>query len=69
MSEGEIERVLDGFRGRRTFGSDRRGVGVGMGMGKGEVFRYREFVGSLVGGGEGGKEGEGLGVGVGVGAK
>lgn len=65
MSEREIDEVLDGFRGKRTF--DKRGVGLSMGLGggggrgKGDVFRYQEFVGSVVGVGEG-KEGDGAGL-------
>lgn len=60
MREEEVERVVDGFRGGRTF--ERRGGGW-KGKGKGEVFRYREFVGCVVGGGEGkeGEDGEGVG--------
>lgn len=54
MSEREIDQVLDGFGGKRTF--EKRGAGLG--KAKGEVFRYGEFVGSVVGSGEG-KEGEG----------
>ena len=51
MTEREVEQVLGGFKGRRTF--DRKGTGLG----RGEVFRYGEFVGSVFGTGEG-KEGE-----------
>lgn len=52
LSEREVDGVLAGFSGRRAFGS-KGGV-----TGRGEVFRYREFVGGLVGGGEEGKSGE-----------
>lgn len=49
LTEKEVERAVASFTGRRAFGKG----GVGK---RGEVFRYREFVGSLVGGGEEGKE-------------
>lgn len=47
LSEREVDSVLAGFSGRRAFGSSSK-VGT---AGKGEVFRYREFVGGLVGSG------------------
>lgn len=48
LSEREVDEALAGFSGRRAFGSKAGGVG------RGDVFRYREFVGGLVGGsGEG----------------
>ncbi|KAL8721076.1 MAG: hypothetical protein Q9225_002148 [Loekoesia sp. 1 TL-2023] len=47
MTEREVDQVVGGFTGRRTFG---KGIGHG---GRGEVFRYPEFVGSIMGGGEG----------------
>ena len=47
MSEREVDQVVNGFTGRRAFG---KGVGQ-----RGEVFRYQEFVGSVLGGGETGK--------------
>ncbi|KAL9601152.1 MAG: hypothetical protein Q9219_002751 [cf. Caloplaca sp. 3 TL-2023] len=46
MTEREVDQVVSGFTGRRAFGK-------GMGQsGRGEVFRYPEFVGSIMGGGE-----------------
>ena len=51
----EIEEVLGGFVERRAFGKEMRGSGGG---GRGEVFRYREWVGGLMGGGEDKKDGE-----------
>lgn len=54
LSEREIDQVLGEFVGRRAFGAK----GVNVAKGKGEVFRYREFM-SAVGGG-GGVGGEGV---------
>lgn len=44
----EIEEVLGGFVGRKAFGKEMKGSGGG--GGRGEVFRYREWVGGLMGG-------------------
>ncbi|KAK3683048.1 hypothetical protein LTR37_020612 [Vermiconidia calcicola] len=63
LSEGEIEGILGEFSGRRAFGAK----GTNVAKGKGEVFRYREFMGSIIGGGGGGEVG-GQDAGVGVGA-
>ncbi|EKG13979.1 Calcium-binding EF-hand [Macrophomina phaseolina MS6] len=46
LTEREIERVIEGFRGRRAL--TKKGKG---GLGRGDVFRYKEFVGSVCGGG------------------
>ncbi|KAK0658335.1 Myosin regulatory light chain 1 [Lasiodiplodia hormozganensis] len=46
LTEREIERVVEGFRGRRALGKKGKG-----GLGRGDVFRYKEFVGSVCGGG------------------
>lgn len=43
LSAAEVESVIAGFRGRRMF-TGRQGVGK-----KGDVFRYRDFVGSVTG--------------------
>lgn len=43
MTEREIEKVLEGFTGRRAFG---KGMGHGA---RGEVFRYPEFTASIMG--------------------
>lgn len=58
LTEREIDEVLSGFTGRRAFGgkSTRTG-GLGGGAKKGEVFRYQEFVASIMGGAEGGHAG------------
>lgn len=53
MSEHEIDSVLGEFVGRRAFGAK----GLNAAKGKGEVFRYRDFMGNLSGGG-GGQEQE-----------
>lgn len=50
MTETEIDQVVSEFIGRRAFG---KGMGQG---GRGEVFRYPEFVSSIIGGGEKGEE-------------
>lgn len=52
LSVEEVEMVLGGFSGRRAFGG---GKTLGSTKGRGEVFRYREFVGSVIGAGECGK--------------
>lgn len=52
LSVEEVEMVLGGFSGRRAFGG---GKNLGGTRGRGDVFRYREFVGSVIGAGEGGK--------------
>ncbi|KAL8842649.1 MAG: hypothetical protein Q9170_000424 [Blastenia crenularia] len=46
LTEREIDQVVSGFTGRRAFG---KGIGQ---TGRGEVFRYSEFVASVMGGGE-----------------
>ncbi|KAI4096516.1 MAG: hypothetical protein LQ344_001024 [Seirophora lacunosa] len=48
MTEGEIDQVISEFTGRRAFGKGMGGSGV-----RGEVFRYQEFVESIIGGREG----------------
>lgn len=52
LSVEEVEMVLGGFSGRRAFGGVKT---LGSTKGRGDVFRYREFVGSVIGAGEGGK--------------
>lgn len=52
LSVEEVEMVLGGFSGRRAFGG---GKALGSTKGRGDVFRYREFVGSVMGAGEGSK--------------
>ena len=53
LSVREVEEALGGFVGRKAFGKD-----VNSGGGRGEVFRYREWVGGVMGAGEGEKDGE-----------
>lgn len=53
LSGREVDEVLSGFVGRRAFG---KGNPVG---GRGEVFRYREWVGGVMGAGEEGKKDQG----------
>ncbi|KAL1998046.1 hypothetical protein VTN02DRAFT_137 [Thermoascus thermophilus] len=55
LTEREIDEVLNGFTGRRAFGSkSTRTNGLSGGPKKGEVFRYQEFLESIMGGPEGG---------------
>lgn len=49
VSAREVEEVLGGFVGRRAFGKEMKGAGGVGGGGRGEVFRYREWVGGLMG--------------------
>ena len=43
LSSRDVNEVLEGFTGRRAFG---KGIGAGS---RGEIFRYREWVGGIVG--------------------
>lgn len=53
MSEREVERVMEGFVGRRTFAKGATGS-------RGEVFRYADFMAEVLGNGRReGVEGEG----------
>ena len=46
LSQAEVDRVMNGFTGRRAFSKSKAG-----GLGKrGEVFKYQEFVHSVMGG-------------------
>lgn len=46
LTEREVDKVMNGFTGRRAFGKH-----TGGGMGKrGEVFKYQEFVANVAGG-------------------
>lgn len=46
MTGREIDKIMNGFTGRRAFGKHTVG-----GMGKrGEVFKYQEFVANVAGG-------------------
>ncbi|CZR54334.1 related to myosin regulatory light chain 1 [Phialocephala subalpina] len=62
LTEREVDKVMNGFTGRRAFGKHTMGHG-GMGMGvskRGEVFKYQEFVANVAGGASvDGKEGRG----------
>ena len=53
MSERELDGILGEFSGRRAFGAK----GLNVAKGKGEVFRWREFMGAVSGGGGMGAEG------------
>ena len=61
VSDREVDAILGEFASRRHFGAK----GLTVAKGKGEVFRYREFMGSLTGGpagGDGMVGGEGVAV-------
>jgi Ca2+-binding EF-hand superfamily protein len=49
LTPAEVDRVLGGFSGRRAFTKST----MGMGSKRGDVFRYQEFVGSVMGSGSG----------------
>lgn len=56
LTELEINRVMQGFMGRRAF-TNKSKPGSGFGK-RGEVFKYQELVNSIAGGGQGGATGE-----------
>ncbi|KAK4574329.1 hypothetical protein LTR86_002091 [Recurvomyces mirabilis] len=56
VSEREVDSILGEFASRRHFGAK----GLTVAKGKGEVFRYREFMGSLGGGPAGGEGNVGM---------
>lgn len=45
LSERDVDRVMNGFTGRRAFSKNASGMGK-----RGEVFKYQEFVGNIAGG-------------------
>jgi hypothetical protein len=47
LTEREVDKVMNGFTGRRAFGRSTGGAAMGP---RGEVFKYQEFVGSISGG-------------------
>lgn len=49
LGDGELDPVVEEFSGKRAFGAK----GLNVVNGKGEVFRYREFMASMAGGGVG----------------
>ncbi len=49
LTAAEVDKVISGYTGRRAFSKSKQG-----GLAKrGEVFKYQDFVGSIVGGGNG----------------
>jgi Ca2+-binding EF-hand superfamily protein len=46
LSANEIDKIMDGFTGRRAFN---RNMNAHLGAKRGEVFKYQEFVGSIMG--------------------
>ncbi|KAI0476808.1 EF-hand [Xylaria cf. heliscus] len=49
LSPAEVDKIIAGFSGRRAFSKSTMGAGLG-GPRRGEVFRYQEFVNSIMGG-------------------
>ncbi len=47
LTAAEVDKVVDGFTGRRAFN---RNMNAQLGAKKGEVFKYQEFVHSIMGG-------------------
>ncbi|KAL1970483.1 hypothetical protein VTN77DRAFT_4127 [Rasamsonia byssochlamydoides] len=54
LTEKEIDEVLSGFTGRRAFGGKSARTGGLNGVKRGDVFRYQEFVSSIMGGADNG---------------
>ncbi|KAG6022681.1 hypothetical protein E4U41_002207 [Claviceps citrina] len=52
LTAAEIDRVVNGFTGRRAFN---RNINAQLGAKKGEVFKYNEFVASIMGSNGGGE--------------
>ncbi|KAM5466373.1 hypothetical protein MauCBS54593_006111 [Microsporum audouinii] len=50
LTESEINEVIQGFTGRRAFGAKGKAASLAGSRSRAEVFRYEEFVGSLMGG-------------------
>lgn len=46
LSAADVDRVISGFTGRRAFN---RNINAQLGAKKGEVFKYNEFVASIMG--------------------
>ncbi|CAK7202130.1 hypothetical protein SEUCBS139899_004850 [Sporothrix eucalyptigena] len=60
LTEMEINRVMQGFMGRRAFtNKSKPGPGSGFGSKRGDVFKYQELVNSIAGSGQGAGAGEG----------
>lgn len=53
LTAAEVDKVMDGFTGRRAFN---RNMNAQLGAKRGEVFKYQEFVNSIMGS-NGGSEG------------
>lgn len=54
LTATEVDKVMNGFTGRRAFN---RNMNAQLGSKKGEVFKYQEFVNSIMGS-NGGSEGQ-----------
>lgn len=55
LTEREVDKVMNGFAGRRAFSKGMMGAGAGK---RGEVFKYQEFVGAVAGGSDAKEEKE-----------
>ncbi|RWA12796.1 hypothetical protein EKO27_g2347 [Xylaria grammica] len=50
LTPSEVEKIIAGFSGRKTFSKSSMGGGGGLGaQRRGDVFRYQEFVNSIMG--------------------
>lgn len=50
LTVGEVDKIMNGFTGRRAFN---RNMNAHLGAKRGEVFKYQEFVNSIMGSGNG----------------
>lgn len=50
LTTSEVDKIIAGFSGRRAFSKSSMGGGGLGGPRRGEVFRYQEFVNSIMGG-------------------
>lgn len=51
LTAQEVDKVMNGFTGRRAFSKSKSAVGHNLGPAKrGEVFKYQDFVASVMGG-------------------
>ncbi|KAL7626608.1 hypothetical protein AAE478_003380 [Parahypoxylon ruwenzoriense] len=50
LTPAEVDKIMSGFSGRRAFSKHSMAAVGGLGARRGEVFKYQEFVNSIVGG-------------------
>lgn len=53
LTAADVDKVIAGFTGRRAFTKSKAGSGLGK---RGEVFRYHDFVNTIIGGNGGGEQ-------------